>query len=128
MEVRRRSKAVSNFYFMRINRSVALEYVDGDSQLLANLAFIFMEDCPRLVGEMRRCMAKGDSAAVERTAHSLKGRLALFGMERERELALRLEKSGRQGELATAGRLLAELEGSIETAMPEFAALADNAG
>ncbi|MBN2322046.1 MAG: Hpt domain-containing protein [Acidobacteria bacterium] len=113
---------------MRINRTVALEHVDGDSQLLADLAVIFMEDCPRLVGEMRHSMAKGDSAAVERTAHSLKGRLAFFGMEQERELALKLEMSGRRGNLAEARHLMTELELNMETAMPEFATLADNAG
>ena len=112
---------------MLINRTVALEHVDGDSRLLADLASIFIEDCPRLIGEVHRCMEKGDSAALERAAHSLKGRLAFFGMERERELALKLEMSGRQAELSDAGCLLAELEGAIETAMPEFETLADNA-
>jgi HPt (histidine-containing phosphotransfer) domain-containing protein len=126
LEVQRRDKAVPHFYFMRINRTVALDHVDGDSQLLADLALIFLEEGTRLLGEIRDSLAKGDSAAVERTAHSLKGRLAFFGMDRERELASELEISGRRGESAEARRLMTELALNIETAMPEFAVLADD--
>ena len=111
---------------MQVNRTVALEHVDGDSRLLADLALIFLEDCPCLIGEIRDFLAKGDSTAVERTAHSLKGRLAFFGMERERELASELEISGRQGKSAEARRLMTELELKIERAIPEFAVLADS--
>ena len=111
---------------MQVNRTVALEHVDGDSRLLADLALIFLEDGPRLLGEIRDFLAKGDSTAVERTAHSLKGRLAFFGMERERKLASELEISGRQGKSAEARRLMTELELKIERAMPEFAVLADS--
>jgi len=113
---------------MQINRNLALEHVDGDSRLLADLALIFVEDCSRLVDKLRHSIGEGDRIAVERIAHSLKGRLAFFGMERERELALKLEVSGRQGKFAEARRLMTELDMKIETAMPEFAALADDAG
>ena len=115
-------------FFMQINREVALEHVDGDSRLLSDLALVFLEDCQQLTGEICNSITQGDINLLERTAHTLKGRLAFWGMERERELAWRLEISGRQGDLAQARQHAAELERQIRTAIPEFRILADDGG
>jgi len=110
---------------MQINKTVALDHVDGDEQLLAELAAMFLEDYPRLMGELKDSINKGDDVIAERTAHTLKGRLAFFGMETERERALQLELLGRQRELTESLRLLSNLENEINSAMPELQALAD---
>jgi HPt (histidine-containing phosphotransfer) domain-containing protein len=112
-------------FYMQINRTIALEHVDGDEALLAELAAMFVEDYPRLIGELSNSIENGDHVLVERTAHTLKGRLAFFGMVKQRERALKLEISGRQRELAEAQNVLADLDHGMQIVMPEFRALAD---
>jgi len=109
---------------MQINRTIALEHVDGDEALLAELAAMFVEDYPRLIGELSNSIENGDHVLVERTAHTLKGRLAFFGMIKQRERALKLEISGRKRELTEAHNVLADLDHGMQIVMPEFRALA----
>ena len=109
---------------MPIDLTVALAHVDGDSQLLAELAAIFLEDYPRLNTELRHSIEQGKPRELERAAHTLKGRLAFFGMEKETNRALRLETMSRQNDLAEAQQVLADLEAEIESAMFEFDSLA----
>jgi HPt (histidine-containing phosphotransfer) domain-containing protein len=113
-------------FYMGINQKLALEHVDGDDELLADLAAIFLEDCPRLIRELYECIGEGDNVSVERVAHTLKGRLAFFGMEKERGRSLQLEDMGKQCELSGAPMLLAELEDELKHAIPEFQELAGN--
>ncbi|MBN1566274.1 MAG: Hpt domain-containing protein [Acidobacteria bacterium] len=103
---------------------IALSHVDGDRQLLAELAALFLKDYPRLVREMREFLIRTDFAGLERTAHTLKGRLAFFGIQRVREMALKLEMMGRGQELAHAEQLLASIETEMKNVLPEFVGLA----
>ena len=109
---------------MPINSVTALEYVDGDSSLLRELAALFVEDYPRLFRELGDAVGALDYPTVERVAHTLKGRLAFFGMEAERNLALALELKGKECKLDEAGRLLEDLNAAIVETIPEFRDLA----
>jgi len=107
----------------KLDLAVALSHVDGDMQLLAELAALFLQDYPRLLEEIRGSITNADSACLERAAHTLKGRLAFFGIQKAREQALGLEISGRDQNLAGAGQALAEIEIEMESILPEFALL-----
>jgi two-component system, sensor histidine kinase and response regulator len=108
----------------RLNLDVALSHVDGDMQLLAELAALFLQDYPRLMDEIRGSISTADSATLERAAHTLKGRLAFFGIQKAREQALSLELLGRAQTLTNAGAALAEVEAEMEKILPEFESLA----
>lgn len=106
-----------------LDLKVALAHVDGDRQLLAELAALFIQDYPRLRDEARESIQKGDHSGLERAAHTLKGRLAFFGIQRGREETLALEMMGRQKDLSCAKQALADVETEMESILFEFESL-----
>jgi HPt (histidine-containing phosphotransfer) domain-containing protein len=104
--------------------SVALAHVEGDLQLLAELAAMFLQDYPRFLKEARESILGNDHSTLEREAHTLKGRLAFFGINRLREKALNLEMMGRNHDLTQALQALTEIEIEMESILPEFESIA----
>ncbi len=107
-----------------LNVDVALAHTDGDRQLLAELSAMFLQDYPRLLLEARDSILKNDLSGLERAAHTLKGRLAFFGVCKTRDQVLELENMARRNDLARARQLLAEVETQMEDVLPEFESLA----
>ena len=70
------------------DRAAALEGLDGDEELLQDLAAVFLEDSPRLMAAVRQAVAEGDPGRLERAAHSLKGSVANFGARAASEAAM----------------------------------------
>ncbi len=103
--------------------NTALSHVDGDSQLLSELAVIFLQDYPHLIEEARRSILESDCSGVERAAHTLKGRLAFFGIAAMRDQVLRLEIMGRDQSLTDAPQALAAIEAGMKSILSEFEAL-----
>jgi len=91
--------------------AVALRYAGGDRQLLDELAEMFVHDAPERLSTLRDALQKGDTEAADRTAHSLKGALAMFGAHRSAALARDIEALCHAGLLEKAG----ELRDSLET-------------
>lgn len=85
-----------------LNLQVALDRVGGDSELLAEVARLFLMDSPRSMGEIRKAIDEGDAKLLEREAHSLKGSASNFGAQPVVDAALALEQMGRAGNLAAA--------------------------
>jgi two-component system, sensor histidine kinase and response regulator len=100
-----------------LDLSVALAHVGNDRQLLAELAAMFIQDYPRLRDEARGAIAKGDAPTLERAAHTLKGRLAFFGIRKAREQATALETIGRTGDLSQAKQALAGVESEMKSVL-----------
>jgi two-component system sensor histidine kinase/response regulator len=87
--------------------------IPGGIEAVRELAQTLLEECPRLVEEIRQGLATQDAALVERGAHTLKGSADIFAAKRVVAGALRIETMGREGELGEAQVALADLE--IET-------------
>jgi HPt (histidine-containing phosphotransfer) domain-containing protein len=104
--------------------TVALNRVDGDNHLLGELASIFLQEYPHLLDEMRDSIARDDRTALERAAHTLKGRVAFFGINNVRDQAMELEMIGRVGNLEGARNKLADIETQMERIIPELGLLA----
>jgi len=107
---------------------VALSYVDGDIQFLAELAELFLQDYPHLMEELRHSIQQGNHSDLERAAHTLKGRLAFFGLNRMRDKAFGLELMGRERNSANTVRALAEFESAMVGILPEFTSLVRDQG
>ena len=75
---------------------------------------LFAEECPKLMGGIQQAIAKRDSAALQRLAHTLKGTIQIFGVERPAATALRMETLGREENLADAEGLWQELVEEID--------------
>jgi HPt (histidine-containing phosphotransfer) domain-containing protein len=57
---------------------------------------------------------QGDSTALARTAHALNGLLTCFHAQPATSAARRLEKMGRNGDLAESREVLAELDRELQ--------------
>ena len=93
--------------------SSLLELVGGDREFLDEFIVLFEQDAARLVLEIRRAVAGADGAALERSAHSLKGMLSHFGESAALELSRRLEALGAGRDLAGAEEIESALLGEI---------------
>jgi HPt (histidine-containing phosphotransfer) domain-containing protein len=82
-------------------------------QFLNEIATIFLDECPRMVQEIRFAWARGDAEALQHAAHTLKGCVANFGAGPAREAAFRLEAIGGSGDLARAPVACADLESEL---------------
>ncbi|MBW1897130.1 MAG: response regulator, partial [Deltaproteobacteria bacterium] len=88
--------------------SEAMKTVNGDKELLKEIATLFLESAANDLSKIREGISNKDACAVEQAAHSLKGSVANFGAKRAFDAAYRLEKMGREGQLTAAE--IAELE------------------
>jgi CheY-like chemotaxis protein/HPt (histidine-containing phosphotransfer) domain-containing protein len=86
---------------------------DGDSELLKELAGIFLRECPRMLDEIRAALGDADSKALERAAHTLKGSVGNFAMPGSWETAHRLELLAKSGQLSGADEIFRALEQQI---------------
>jgi HPt (histidine-containing phosphotransfer) domain-containing protein len=102
--------------------------VDGDLQLLAELAAMFVQDYPRMVEEVRDSIGREAPSDLESAAHTLKGRLAFFGMKNGQDQALILEMMGREHNLTGVRQALAKLELAVEDSLPSLERLAKEKG
>jgi two-component system, sensor histidine kinase and response regulator len=91
----------------------ALAVFDGDRDLLGRMIQAFREQSPKLLGQLRDAVVRGDGAAIALAAHSLKGALGSIGGQRAYQTALRLEELGGAGEAAAAREAYLELEQEV---------------
>jgi PAS domain S-box-containing protein len=92
------------------DRAAALDRVDGDRGLLAEIAGIFLSDIPAMLESVKAAQTAGDPAALTRAAHRVKGSVLTFAAGPSSDAALALEQLGRTGEMAGADRLVRTLE------------------
>lgn len=100
------------------DRESALVRVEGDRTLLYKLIDIFLADCPKRVQEIRAAVGLGDSATLERAAHTLKGAAGLFDARTTVQVLGRLEMMGRTGDLTGAAQALGDLEDALARLIP----------
>jgi HPt (histidine-containing phosphotransfer) domain-containing protein len=82
----------------------------GDEKLFHEVVDIFLSEGPEQVANLRHAIANGDSAGIERTAHSLKGELGYLGISQVSEQASELEGMGRRHDLHKSAALFAAFD------------------
>lgn len=85
-----------------IDLAAALQHVDGDRELLAEVARLFAKEWSITRAELDASLEKHDLKMTERLAHGLKGAAANLGARDVLEPAFRLEKLARAGEYEQA--------------------------
>lgn len=101
----------------------AIAHLEGDVELLKEIAAMFVEQCPGLVSRMRDAVAGMNAAEIERAAHTIKGSVGNFAAKAAFDAALELERIGRDGTLDGAEAASAKLEEELERLKPALAAL-----
>jgi len=103
--------------------SAALDRVEGDSELLREMAGVFVENCDAMVDGVREAAAAGNCGALEHAAHALKGCLANLAANEAWQAAACVEKLSRGNDLNGAIKACAQLERAIERLRPAMEAL-----
>jgi HPt (histidine-containing phosphotransfer) domain-containing protein len=103
--------------------SEALARVDGDHELLREMAELFLEESPRFVSEMQTALKNNDTQTLTYAAHTLKGSVGNFAAPEAADAARQLEQMGRKRELEGAGVILAQLEAALGRLQPALESL-----
>jgi HPt (histidine-containing phosphotransfer) domain-containing protein len=106
------------------DRAAALLHLGGDSDLLGELAELFLADCPRLVADVKAAVEEANAARLKIAAHTLKGSVAHFGACPAVEIAQQLETLAVQGKLTETREAAARLKTELQRLEPELRAVA----
>ena len=74
-----------------MDRQAALARLEGDRELLGEMASLFLEDCDPALRRIRRAIKRLDSRSAALEAHALKGSLASLAATEARRTAAELE-------------------------------------
>jgi two-component system sensor histidine kinase/response regulator len=91
----------------------ALDRVDGDRELLSEIANLFLADADEMMDVVRKAVEAKDGPALHRAAHRLKGSVVTFAAAPAADAALVLELLGRDGQVDGAPEALKRLEVEI---------------
>ena len=88
---------------LQIDEELSLKSLDGNKELLIQLAQIFTEDAPVLLQNLQGALERHDAAGARLAAHSLKGLVSTFYAKGSAELAHQVEQYCAVGDLENAG-------------------------
>ena len=91
----------------------ALARVEGDTELLNEVACLFRGESQRMLSEIRGSIRCHDGEALEHAAHALKGAVGNFGAKHAFDAAHKLEMMGDDKDMGKAHETFTELEQEI---------------
>ncbi len=92
----------------------ALDRVDGDRDLLGEIANIFLVDVAEMVQAVHAAVGANDATALNRAAHRLKGSVVTFAAGPAADAALVLELKGRDAQMDGAADAARRLEKEVD--------------
>ncbi|HUY34608.1 MAG TPA: response regulator [Pirellulales bacterium] len=102
--------------------SAALRKVKDRSDLLEEIAALFIKECPKLMAEIHAAAAQRDPERLRRAAHTLRGSAAIFAATPTVRAAQALELLGRQGTLDDVETACQALQRQTDLLVPSLAA------
>ena len=96
----------------------ALSFVDGDRELLRDVAEAFLEECPALMSAMSRAIECSNGPALRRAAHVMSSAMRTFGLPGAGDAATRLEELGTANQFGEAAPYFAELKHYVDMLVP----------
>ena len=98
-----------------VNWEKAVELVGGDEAVMAQLAGIFLAECPRLMEDIRNAIDKKDMTNLCLWVHKLKGSVGVFIARQTIDLLEHLEQFSQKGDLKKVEEIWSILVGNLET-------------
>jgi signal transduction histidine kinase/CheY-like chemotaxis protein len=95
-----------------------LARVDGDVEFLRKVVDVFLGNCKGQLSEISDSISRRDCNQLCETAHTLKGVLGGLHADAAVEAVLKLEKIGKEGNLAEADQALANLQRELDRLTP----------
>ncbi len=106
-----------------MDRAAALAHVEGDRDLLSEMAELFLKNTPGLMQAIHRAAEWGDAIALAQAAHKLKGSISNFCAPEAFDAVARLEDAAIHRDCSAAEKALLELESAIARLRPELESL-----
>ncbi|NBB95645.1 MAG: Hpt domain-containing protein [Planctomycetes bacterium] len=103
-----------------IDYDEALDRMDGDRDLLREMAELVLEDIPYQLTTMQQAMDADDSEALAKSAHSLKGAVANLAARSTQQAASDLEQAARVGDMDRVAAGLRVLQQQLDSLVPEL--------
>lgn len=103
-------------------------HVEGDMELFAELAGVFLGECPQMMEAIRAAIEGRNPSEVEKAAHKFKGCVGVFTSRGPFAYALQLEMMGREKDLAAADETYRELENQVQAFTAEMIQFLARAG
>lgn len=100
------------------DRAEALARIADDEELFNDLVDMFLGNADAYMDDIRQAIARGDMAALQQAAHTLKGILATFSAAPAQAQALELEQAGRDHQSALTAPVLERLEREMARLLP----------
>ena len=92
----------------------ALQQMQGQTDLLQEVAQEFLRECPALLAEIREAFVKQDSVRARRAAHTLQGSAGIFAAHSTSNAARKLEGLAELGALGEAEAAFDDLRSEAE--------------
>ena len=100
-----------------------LQTVEGDRELMGELAALFLDDAPNHIATIRAAIAGNHASQLKAAAHALKGAAATLAAGRVSAAAQKLETLGASGAVGEAGTALVELDDAFARLRDRLAVL-----
>jgi protein-histidine pros-kinase len=97
-----------------VDWEAARRNIPGGDEGVRKLAAVMVDECARLLDELRNALADGDPARVRLAAHTLKGGARHFAAEEVIVAASGMEALGAAGDLAGAREAWPRLEAAVQ--------------
>ncbi len=97
-----------------------MERMMGDTVLARSIAEIFLSDIPARINMLKDRLNENDSRGAELQAHSINGAAANMAANKLQEVASRIEKASKAGNLRVAVTLITELEDQLSALEKEI--------
>jgi PAS domain S-box-containing protein len=110
------------------DEATAMRRVEGDRELLQDIAATFLADSRQLLQELRQAVIAANPTTIMHTAHTLKGAAATLGAMAVAAVAKQLEEFGQSGDFVQAESALLALETEMTRLLPFLNALHPSAG
>ena len=96
----------------------ALVHIDGDREILQEMAEVFLSECPYFLEQIQTAIGQDDGLVLASAARTLKVSVSNFVAAEVFEAAAVLEKMGMHGDLAQASAAFLHLEQTLQRLKP----------
>ena len=103
---------------------VGVKRAGDDTALARELAGLFADECPGWLAQLGAALGQGDAAGASRIAHTIKGAVDHWGAARAFDLALQIERLGRDGKIDKARALVGDLRRELDDLVASLRAFA----
>jgi two-component system, sensor histidine kinase and response regulator len=94
----------------QLDRAALMDLVEGDVEALKKMAGMLFEQMPRFLTQLRSAIVQENRAAIERTAHSIKGSVGMWSLGQAYRVAETIENEAHEAGLMRVRELYATLE------------------